>query len=231
MTWSRRASPQPIVCGHRGTPAHEPENTLASFAAAAALGATWIEFDVRPAKDGELAIHHDPQTSSGVHIASTNFAELDPSIPRFGDLVAAQPALGLDIELKTDGIDMSIESFADIVLDQIDSHCASTLNLIVTSFDAAILELVRELRPHIATGLVFRKTRPADAIKIAIDAGHVALAPWVHLLTPELVDNVRSAGLDIITWTVNQPQQVRLAVELGVDMIIGDDPTVIIDNL
>lgn len=46
-------------CAHRGLSALTPENTLPSFAAAIALGADEIEFDVRLTKDGQLIVSHD----------------------------------------------------------------------------------------------------------------------------------------------------------------------------
>jgi glycerophosphoryl diester phosphodiesterase len=187
---------RPVICGHRGAPAVQPENTLASFAAAEKRGATWVEFDVRPTSDGELAIHHDPATTDGIRLGSTDYSDLDPSIPRFGDLVAASPFLGLDIEMKTDA-----------------------------------LRLVRELRPEIPTGLLFWKRSFGEALAIAQSDGHGTLAPWIRLLTAELVEEARAASLGVVTWTVNEPAQVQLASSLGVDMIIGDDPAVILENL
>lgn len=47
-------------CAHRGVSALMPENTLPAFAAALALGADEIEFDVRLSKDNQLVVCHDP---------------------------------------------------------------------------------------------------------------------------------------------------------------------------
>ena len=46
-------------CAHRGVSALMPENTLPAFAAALALGADEIEFDVRLTKDGRMIVSHD----------------------------------------------------------------------------------------------------------------------------------------------------------------------------
>ena len=48
-------------CAHRGVSALMPENTLPSFAAALALGADEIEFDVWETKDGKMIVSHDRQ--------------------------------------------------------------------------------------------------------------------------------------------------------------------------
>ena len=46
--------------GHRGTRGHMPENTLAAFNRAIAIGVTTLETDVAVTKDGVLVISHDP---------------------------------------------------------------------------------------------------------------------------------------------------------------------------
>jgi glycerophosphoryl diester phosphodiesterase len=133
--------------------------------------------------------------------------------------------------MKTDDIDMSLASFAELVVHEIDSHCSPSHDLMVTSFDADALRLVRELRPEIPTGLLFWKRSFGEALAIAQSDGHGTLAPWIRLLTAELVEEARAASLGVVTWTVNEPAQVQLASSLGVDMIIGDDPAVILENL
>jgi len=46
--------------GHRGTRGLAPENTMAAYARAAAIGVTTIETDLAVTKDGVLVISHDP---------------------------------------------------------------------------------------------------------------------------------------------------------------------------
>ena len=48
-----------LFCAHRGVSALMPENSLPAFAAALALGADEIEFDVRLTKDGKMVVSHD----------------------------------------------------------------------------------------------------------------------------------------------------------------------------
>ncbi len=67
-------------CAHRGVSALMPENTLPAFAAALALGADEIEFDVRLTKDNRLVVCHDPtleRISDGVgNVGNYTLAEL-----------------------------------------------------------------------------------------------------------------------------------------------------------
>lgn len=49
----------PLAIGHRGAAGLFPENTLAGFAGACALGLDAVELDVLVSADGELIVHHD----------------------------------------------------------------------------------------------------------------------------------------------------------------------------
>lgn len=56
------ARPAPWLVAHRGGAALAPENTLAAFARAAALGADAIETDARLTRDGVVVLFHDADT-------------------------------------------------------------------------------------------------------------------------------------------------------------------------
>lgn len=50
---------RPLLIAHRGASAWAPENTLAAFAEAIALGADGIELDVQMTRDGQVVVIHD----------------------------------------------------------------------------------------------------------------------------------------------------------------------------
>jgi glycerophosphoryl diester phosphodiesterase len=50
---------RPLAIGHRGAAGLAPENTLAAFARACALGVDALELDVLATADGEIVVHHD----------------------------------------------------------------------------------------------------------------------------------------------------------------------------
>ena len=75
--------------GHRGTRGLEPENTLAAFRAALAIGVDTLELDVHATRDGELVIAHDPRLNA----AFTRDAAgqwIDASAPAIIELTLAQ---------------------------------------------------------------------------------------------------------------------------------------------
>ena len=49
----------PLVIAHRGASGLAPENTLAAFRLAAALGAEGVEMDVQLTADGQAVVIHD----------------------------------------------------------------------------------------------------------------------------------------------------------------------------
>ena len=58
--WSSASAHAFDLQGHRGTRGLAPENTIAAFERALAIGVTTIETDVAVTKDGVLVISHDP---------------------------------------------------------------------------------------------------------------------------------------------------------------------------
>ncbi|WP_035049635.1 glycerophosphodiester phosphodiesterase family protein, partial [Musicola paradisiaca] len=53
-----RVVPERLIA-HRGAAALAPENTLVSMRKAAAMGARWLEVDVKLTRDGKPVIIHD----------------------------------------------------------------------------------------------------------------------------------------------------------------------------
>jgi glycerophosphoryl diester phosphodiesterase len=51
-----------------------------------------------------------------------------------------------------------------------------------------------------------------------------AICPGAHVLTAELLADIRRAGLDCYVWTVNEPAQMDRLVAWGVSGIITDRP-------
>ena len=68
------------IVGHRGNPEQFPENSLAGFKSAAALGLDAIELDVQLTADGVCAVIHDLDTlrtsSQAMNVALSQFSEV-----------------------------------------------------------------------------------------------------------------------------------------------------------
>ena len=74
--------------GHRGARGLAPENTLAAFAKALAIGVDTLELDVGMTKDGVLVVAHDPRLNP--NLARLNGAFLEGAGPALRDLTLAE---------------------------------------------------------------------------------------------------------------------------------------------
>ncbi|CAN0461202.1 unnamed protein product, partial [Phaeothamnion confervicola] len=112
------------LIGHRGARNEAPENTLAGFAHARALGLTAIELDLRQTRDGEVVVIHDATvdrtTNGSGAVAELSLAELRTldarsvhldwpeavTIPTLAEVLDwAGDALFLQIEIKQEPLD------------------------------------------------------------------------------------------------------------------------------
>ena len=50
------------------------------------------------------------------------------------------------------------------------------------------------------------------------------LSPRGDLITPALVEKAHRAGLQVVAWTINEPEQMRRLIAAGVDGIMTDYP-------
>jgi len=57
-----------------------------------------------------------------------------------------------------------------------------------------------------------------------VRAGARQLAPRGDLVTPDLVKKAHEAGLQVVAWTINEPDQMRRLIAAGVDGIMSDYP-------
>lgn len=62
--------PRPWVIAHRGAAAYAPENTLPAFRLAVAQGATYVEFDLRRTRDGQIVCLHDDTLERTTNVAA-----------------------------------------------------------------------------------------------------------------------------------------------------------------
>lgn len=99
---------------------------------------------------------------------------------------------------------------------------------IVRAQDAKILTsfLIEEKMSDILTKLNLKTT--SDLIK---KYKFNILSPKFTLMTKEQVKDLQSQGIQVIVWTVNEPQDWKSVIEMEVDGIITDDPVALKDYL
>lgn len=217
MTW---------VIAHRGASAYEFENSLAAFRAAAKLGADGVELDVHGTKDGTLVVHHDSSAGS-FRIAETRFGELrdhklpnGETIPRLSDALST---LGTDVEVFVEVKDLR-EEHDDSLFAVLEAGPAPA-RYHVHSFDHRIIRRLKVKRPSLPCG-VLSTSYPVEPLAQIRNARATELWQVKDMIDKQLVEAVHAADYRVYTWTVDEPQNMREFVALGVDAICTNRPDV-----
>jgi glycerophosphoryl diester phosphodiesterase len=203
-----------LVIGHRGASAHRRENTVDAFVHAAELGADWVELDVRATADGALAVHHDPLLPDGRAVAEVRAADLPGHVPLLDAALDACGPMGVNVEVK--------EAPEAPVVAAVREWGGE---VIVSSFDAAVVDRVRALDPSLATAqLTFLLDRPVeDVLGWIVERGHRWWHPYAPVLDADGVAAAAAAGLAVNTWTVDDPGRIAELAAWGVAGIVTND--------
>lgn len=231
--------------GHRGARAAAPENTLAAFRRAVELGADGVELDVMLSADGVPIVHHDfklGRTNNGKgSVRKLTVAQLkrldaggwkDPGyagerIPTLAEVFQTldrQVVVNVELKINTPWA----TGLEEAVVSEIKrSHMIDMV--VVSSFDPFALLRVRDLAPTLPLGLLYepRQWPPLSRAWLRPLVRPEALHPHHSMVTPRFVAWAKKRGYRINTWTVNEPDEMRRLIKLGVDAIISDTPDVL----
>lgn len=218
-----------LLIGHRGAAGLEPENTLRSFLRAAELGVAAVELDVRRC-GGELIVLHDDsvdRTTNGkgalADFTLESLRNLDAGqgerIPLLAEIFKSLPhEIGINLELKEHGLAAPVLAFLDAISDD--------RAVLVSSFHHDELKALRRLRPDIRLAPLFqRQSRTMLAVAEALDAWSVNVGR--QMTSRELIDEAHEAGLRVLVYTVNEPNEADRLREWGVDGLFTDRPDLI----
>lgn len=205
---------------------------MAAFAAAIDAGADGIEFDVRLSRDGVPVIIHDEtlRRTAGVNkrVADLALAELQQIDVGKGQTV---PSLRQLFELISAGdliLYLEIKSSAPEHL-KLAEACCRLINefslaerVVVECFELAVLEIVKSIDAKIRTAAMFQAG--ARIVERALAAGATEVALHYRLVTKQLVEKAKEAGLGVVIWTVDDPAWLTRARALQIDALITNDP-------
>ncbi|MEV5826067.1 glycerophosphodiester phosphodiesterase family protein [Spirillospora sp. NPDC052242] len=243
---------EPVGVAHRGASDAAPENTVAAFRAAARMGADMFELDVQETKDHKLVLLHDSTLARTTNVEEV-FPKRKPwkvsdftlaEVKRldagswFGKRYAKErvptlpevmremrgSGLGMLVELKNPAKYPGVEKRVAEAL-RSDAYWTSpdSRRLVVQSFDWAAVRRFHAIMPRVSTALIGRPK--ASSLR-----GHAEYADQINPnhreLTAAYVKKVHAAGMDVLTWTVNDAASMRKALGLGVDGVITDRPDV-----
>ena len=247
------------VIAHRGGAGLRPESTLAAFAHAVEIGVDVLDTDVRRTADGAIVCIHDATvdrtTGGSGRVASFRLDELQRldagyrwsddggrtfpfrgkgiRVPSLEEVFGRFPAMRFVIEMKD-----ADTSFAQSLCALI-RRSGMTAKALIASFGAQSLLDFRSACPEVATSLGGAEARmffavqrlrlsaayspPAAAAQIPYRLGETAVA------TQGFVEAAHRRNLKVHVWTVNDEQQMRQLLQLGVDGMITDRPDRLLD--
>ncbi|MGM9529812.1 MAG: glycerophosphodiester phosphodiesterase [Phascolarctobacterium sp.] len=228
---------------HRGFSGKYPENTMLAFKKALEAGADGIELDVQMTRDGEVVVIHDEKvdrtTNGSGNVRDLTLEELrklDASyiytgkqgfnpVPTFEEYCAwvAGTDLVTNIELKTGvypypGIEAKVWALIQKY------HLEN--KVIISSFNHYSILRMKALAPQLPYGLL-EESWLVNAGAYVAGVGVEAYHPYHGSLTAEAVAEIKSHGIAINTWTVNDESRVRELLALGVDIVIGNFPDMV----
>jgi glycerophosphoryl diester phosphodiesterase len=236
MRAARRAI---LVHGHRGARARFPENTIPAFRYAIEQGVDFIELDVAVTKDNVPVVSHDPHlhppigagAGPGAAIHELTLTELNTRVPALGEVfaLASGNSVQFNVEIKifADRPELAPgpAEFTKLVLDLVRQHRIER-RVMLQSFDPRILRVMKTLDASIPRGALFETQR--DWMEVAREFEANILGPDYRLVSPARVSQAHAAGLAVVPWTLNQPDDWARLADAGVDGMITDDPAVLI---
>ena len=230
----------PPVIGHRGAAGHAPENTLAGLRAAASLGATMVEFDVRLTRDGVPVLIHDgtlDRTTKGRGpVARRSLKALKAldagawfdrsfageTIPTLEEalLECRRLRLGANIEIKASGSRTEATATATMA---VAAAVALGTRPLVSSFSPIALRAARRASEDWPLGLLLG-ARPDGWRSLADELGVATLNVDGNRSTPAAIARFRTTGRPVLAYTINDPVRAQDLLDMGVAAIITDLP-------
>ncbi|MCX7070856.1 MAG: glycerophosphodiester phosphodiesterase family protein [Gammaproteobacteria bacterium] len=220
------------VIGHRGARGHAPENTLLAIDTGIALGAPWVEFDVQRHPSGALLVFHDltlDRTTNGhgfladqplaaLRALDAGGGQLIPTLQEVLDLVDQR--VGVNIELKSAG--GTAEAVAAVIRSQVEAGWPVE-KFLVSSFHLPELWEFKQLAPEIPVGALLCGV-PLDWAGCALELGAATLNLSSEFVDPRLIADAHAHGIKVYVYTVNDPVEMRLLRQMGVDGVFTDYP-------
>jgi glycerophosphoryl diester phosphodiesterase len=224
-----------LAFAHRGASSLAPENTLSAVKKAVELGAEGCEIDVRLTKDGQVVLLHDARLERTVGVtgaiwdytlgdlagfeAGSWFGEQfkGEPIPTLTEVIrAVKGKILLNIEIKVSREETALaQKVVEIIhREKIRKKC------LVTSFDRTTVEAVKAIDPRVMTGFIFGQNYPQDVFEGNWDV----LSCNSKVVDDDFVARARERKKKIHVWTVDDKEEMKRQIGLGVDAIITNRP-------
>ena len=223
---------RPLLGGHRGNPAENPENTMRSFRSAIAAGCDLIECDVHLSSDGRLVVIHDhslERTTNGTGLvrdfSAAELRKLDAGngekIPLLQEVVElALGKVGLVIEIKQlPPLYPGLEEKLVNMLRQLGAvpECA------VVSFNHAAIRELRKMEPTLQLGIL-EGAKPLHPATLLRESGADVYSPHWGATDPDVVREIHAAGGAVAVWPVDDEAGISWSRYTKPDSIFSNRP-------
>jgi glycerophosphoryl diester phosphodiesterase len=242
-----RISPFTIIA-HRGASAYYPENTIASFKGAIAMGADMVELDVQVTLDGEVVVFHDEEikrcTNGRGRIADyalVNLKKLDAGswfdekfrgaeIPLLTEVLnLCKNKVAVNIEIKTEAVKEGIQGGIEEKCLQIVNKIGMREHVVYSSFSPLALRHLRQLDSKAPIAVLFEKkyydVKLPSEIVVSLK-GNTFNCSHRELNQRWLVD-LKQHGIPVNVYTVNDEKSMKRFYARGVDGIFTNKPDVL----
>jgi len=234
------------VIAHRGFSGRAPENTLLAIREAIAIGAEMVEIDVTMTADGHVILLHDEtldRTTSGTGPPTDHtleeIRELDAGawfstvfagekIPTLSEaLRTVKGRILINIEIKSEAVDHGVVPKIASLIAEHEMHD----QVIVSSFSPEALLRMKMADPEVITATLFNKDLHTgrDPLEIVLEVGSRGFNISARRLTAAMIERCHKHGIPIAVYTVNEPDEMRRLIELGVDAVFTDHPGLMLE--
>jgi glycerophosphoryl diester phosphodiesterase len=237
------------VIGHRGACRYAPENTLASFEKAHELGIECVEFDVmlprkQLSEDPIPVVFHDEtvdRTTNGHgyldSFSNDQLSQLDAGfwfgsefkgerIPLLSDVIRylLQHDMTANVEIKP--LHGNDKEDARLTLEVIKGITSlDNPRIFFSSFSIEAIEYLNEFAPSCYRALLLDEWYDS-CIKDAKRLGCVSINTNYLIMTPQRANEIKSAGFNLLCYTVNDADRAEELRSWGVDAVFSDAPDV-----
>jgi len=233
----------PLIIAHRGASASAPENTLAAFQLAYDQKADGIELDVMLSADCELIVLHDEhvdRTTDGQGTVSTmRLADLKglnagakfkmgwsgkealPLLAEVFDLVGNKMLINVELKNLTQPFNDLTQRVISLV-----EKAGLEESVLLSSFNPFNLQIAKRCNPKIKRGLLTEGGKRGGLLRGVLGEAFAydALHPYFKDVDLNLMRRLHGKRKQVNPWTVDDPQDLLRLKDLGVDMIITNDP-------
>ena len=225
-------TPGPLGFAHRGGAAVGDENTTAAFGRAVDLGYRYLETDTHATADGVAVVFHDdtlqrmfgrPGTVRDLRWADLSALRIGgaAAVPRLDEVLHAWPGIRFNIDVKSDdAVDPTLKVVSDVG--------AADRVLLASFSDQRLARMRAATGPAVASSLGMGEVArlwsgalrrvPTGAVAAQIPPRYRRL----RLATPRFLARAHRLGLQVHLWTIDDPQEMRYFLDLGVDGIMTD---------